>query len=376
MNFKSYLVGLVATFLICLSPFLVIYAFLIAAKEHYTVDRVVEHQSSFGGLYGTAIHNSEYAFKMEIFRRSQPRVIAIGSSRVLQVKGEFFKVHFANMGRVLLDAQSADRIFDRITAIYKPDVMIIGVDFWWFSGNYTAPDRGVADRGGWVDPSNVLKVLGWLRNGQLTVGQIFDTLDRSYSDIGAMAVLRRDGFDRFGARVRTSLATGKTPAVDREFRLSLTSLQVGRGNFPHGPKFDEGKWKILEDALVKIREAGIDVVVFLPPVAPAVLQEMMKEPGLNYVQELRARIARLPVPGFDFTGFKASECQFYDGVHAGVSVYARIMQKMAAAHPFLAEMINQDTLIRTIVRTTMRASDTRLDGIKAEIDFLGLGCAK
>lgn len=368
-----------AVFLTGSLPFILFYWFLISTHENFTTGRVVEFQAVNGGLYGTAIHNSEHAFKMEIYKRSKAQIVALGSSRVLQIRGEFFRIPFANLGRALLSAQQTESVLREIVNIRKPGLVIIGVDFWWFSKDYEPPDRGTLDSGGWVEPSNVIKVLHWFRDGKLTTSKFYDVLRNPQKNVGALAVLNDDGFDRFGARVRTSLANGKTPAPDRQFHLSLTALRTGQGNFPHAVKFDEKRWQSFVDALQFLKRQGISVIVMLPPIAAPVMKIMTQTPGLQYVDTLRFRLRKLPVPSYDFTDARSAgipNCEFYDAVHGGAIAYARLMRSMAKTDRKLSAALELDRLDDLIKNGAGRASSPELDGIRVETDFLGLGCPK
>ena len=242
VQYKTYLIALSATFLLGALPFVVFYWFLVAAGEHYKVDRVVAHQSKHGGLYGTAIHNSERSYKLAILEKTTPRIAVIGSSRVLQFRGEFFDSSFANLGRMLLSAQTARRTFSEVMKTGHPDILIVGVDYWWFSGGYTAPDRGSRDNGGWMEPASSVTVFRWLRDGKLKADRMVEVLMTRQRNIGVLAVLNQDGYDPYGARIRTSLATGKASSADARFGLSISAMETGRGNFPHGETFDETAW--------------------------------------------------------------------------------------------------------------------------------------
>ena len=58
--------------------------FLENAGELTAIEDVVARQQNEGGLYGTAIHPNDYAYKLALLAARQPEVVAIGSSRVLQ----------------------------------------------------------------------------------------------------------------------------------------------------------------------------------------------------------------------------------------------------------------------------------------------------
>lgn len=379
MNYRAYTYGLITTFLVGSIPFMLFYGFLLGSKEHLTVSQVVDAQSEKGGLYGTAIHNTEHAFKLEILKRTKPKVVAVGSSRVLQFRGELFNEPFANLGRTLLSARLASETFQQIINAHKPELIIVGVDFWWFSDNYAPPDRGPLEKGGWVEPSNVMKVLGWIKAGKLPAKQFFDALVRPANDMGALAIINKDGFDRFGARVRTSLVTGKTPSHDRQFNLSRVSMETGYGNFPHAPKLDEAAWNSLLEAIQILKNHQIEAIIVLPPIAARILDQMARTPGLQYAARIRTRLKSLTVPHFDFSDVRpldSSDCEFYDGVHGGTVTFARMLRQMAKNHQTLAKMINIESIDRTIETSAGRASSKDIDGIKNEVDFLALGCSK
>jgi hypothetical protein len=238
----------VLTYLALVSPLALVifanYLFLRGSGELLLAKDIASAQSANDVLYGTATNHNTYQYKLELYRKWKPDIVAVGSSRTLQLRGNFFNTPFVTMGGAMNSLKEGELLWEDMLRIHQSKVVLLGLDFWWFDESKPeGSDNHV------------------LRGGELHLSKLL-----------------------FPAE---SLLNGK---VDPAF--------------------------FLESA-----RRGIAVVVFMPPVAPSVLDEMKRAGGYSDLGTAIRKGLPADIPFFDFTDpavlGEASDCEFVDGTHGG-----------------------------------------------------------
>src|ERR1700722_4483896 len=94
-------------------------------------------------IVGLATRNSGYYYKQEMYRKIKPEILILGSSRVMQYRKEFFSRSMLNAGGAM---NSINEGFSFVTDSFNevaPKVLIMGLDYWWFSANYKATSQRI-----------------------------------------------------------------------------------------------------------------------------------------------------------------------------------------------------------------------------------------
>ena len=114
--------------------------FLWRMGETWPVTAVLVAQRTGGGIFQRAGEQSFALYKYKGFTLNRPRVLALGSSRVMQFRGEMFgegpyrsRVEFYNAGGMI---QSLDDLSAFVVLVDKSDgleVVILGIDMWWLN---------------------------------------------------------------------------------------------------------------------------------------------------------------------------------------------------------------------------------------------------
>lgn len=350
---------------------------LVAAGEYTDLADIAKSQQEKGGLYGSALHQRVFYYKQELYRLRKPAIAALGSSRVLQIRADSFKQPFVNLGS-MSDLDEAMEMARDTLITHKPELILIGVDFWWFH-----PDAGktmVERSPEYVTPEigDFIKLPLWIFNGKISLKDIAGIQGDKAHDFGISARTRGDGYAADGSWHYASTLSGATPPDDPEFAASLRKIGKGEKIFAHADKINMRQLKKLADLVTLYRSEGVSVIVFLPPVAPQVMQAMRDSQKYAYVDQLRMILQKMAEEGgfpfFDFhdpaaTGTTA--CEFIDGHHGGVIAYQRQLLAMALANPDLAPYVD---LAKTAwhVETFKGQADTA----SGEKDFLKIGCEK
>lgn len=354
--------------------------------------QVAARQSEDGGLYGTAIHDNVYAYKLALYGLRQPDVAVIGSSRVLQMGQGMFSAPFANLGRTVNYPGEAVAVVEDMLAIHVPHLVLLGLDPWWLNPRWEhAPTfESRARMGGDLDPEALMAPLRWLVDGRITWLLYRDLLEGSlpYREdglalYGIQAIVDRAGFRPDGSYYRGDVLTGRKPASDAGFADTLARVAGDAAQFRRGDSIAPERLDALRRAVAMLQQAGVTVVTFLAPVAPPVAAAMAGEgERFAYLEEARALLADLGAPhldAWDAARLGADACEFDDGFHQGEVADLRILLALAALPGRPLDGYVDPVRLRQLLDGNAGRAQVFLDGARpgeAETDFLALGCLK
>jgi hypothetical protein len=371
------------------------YAFLRQSYEFEPVDKVVRMQLQNGGLYLSAIHNTIYKYKLALYRTLKPRIVALGSSRVYQIRGRYFNVPFVNLGGAMQSFKQGERVLREMAATHKPEVILLGLDPWWF-GSYGQTLLGGDDQAGGDNyPTGdefrldlVFLPCQWLLERRVSFRNFGQTLlGHNYNPfpaIGVYAAVNRQGFYQDGSLYDYGKVLGLNKRDD-QVRFSGEQYLINRGMtiFTYDHAVIRQRWAEFVSLLKFARQENIQVITFLSPF-PARVVDWMSDLKDNYayLDELRATIPAVSLRHYDFFDpreFGSSDCEFLDGLHGGEITYVRMLREMgrdpaSGLGPYL-NWPEIDANIRQYSGKAMVPIHSFGPQYK-EIDFLELGCDK
>jgi hypothetical protein len=289
-------------------------------------------------LFGPAYSGPYRAYKLKATLAHQPDLLVLGTSRVLQFRGRFFKeperMYNAGSGvaypwqyREFLDALPADR---------QPSLLILGLDQWHFTGWYHLDDFERRDTPLLEPPPESLHLLqtNWRTIYDLTLaGRIPPSVVVSpYSrDIGWTAINTRNGFRRDG-----SYHYQRPPSweIERE-RWNPATLKVitppaGEGGI------SAARIDLVRDLLRVCFERHVHVVAILPPYSCRFHAWIAGRPEFDHVfqlfDELQPLFARYSFTLRDCADLKAlggSDAETRDFLHGSEKAYLRLLILLA-----------------------------------------------
>ncbi len=358
-----------------------LYLVLWRAGETASLEQIAARQLDQKGLYGTSIHDDTARYKLALYEAVKPDVIAIGSSRVMQFRGEAFSASFVNLGGTVKGLSHAVELLPHLFESHRPKVILFGIDFWWFN-EIRKPRSSWLERpaGRGVSARSLLHPIEWLAEGKMTFEELSQVaVEGDPKHFGLQAILRRDGFDRFGSYHYSSTITGAKPHFDAKFALILERVREGKHRFEWGDRVLQERWDRFLSVLAIADEAGIPVVLLLPPVAPTIADEMTALGNYGLLEDLKSRLSGLDRPYFDFHDTRslgAGDCAFIDGDHGGDILYAVMASRMETLTPELELDWVDEKLVEEIVESNparATAKQWRYSDLP-EVDFLQLGC--
>lgn len=343
---KRFLICFTIVLGLALAPFALIYIYCLRVGETLTVREVVSEQLATNSLYGSALHNPQNRYKIEMVRQVKPKVVAAGNSRSMQFHNKYFLPgSYVNAGGSIQSVEDILAFFEAIKHS-QPKVMIIVADWTWFNDNMSNSQILSASEAGAIKAHHVFKVINWIGSGRLDVAHVVNTILRGRNNIGITASTRGSGYNPYGyydyGASRIEMLEQRT-----EFSRALEAIERNNGSFVRTESFSFSKLSSFSSAIRTIELAGTTVLVVYPPISDAAHTAAGQISGLNYIYALREKLSALRAIRVDFlfpSSFGSNDCEFVDGSHGGEIAYARILKELAQESAELASWIDPDQI--------------------------------
>ncbi|MDP6342131.1 MAG: hypothetical protein QF491_01265, partial [Alphaproteobacteria bacterium] len=275
-RYAALYLGLVALFLVVFGAGLPALGglFLWRAGEFLPLAEIVARQQTDGDIYGSALHDDEFDYKLVLATTRRAEVMALGSSRILQLRQEFFSRSFTNAGRAMSSLREGEEYLAALAVASRPRLMILGVDPWWFNPRRPAyaPRR---PRSG-LNIGFLHLLADWLWQAKLGINDLWRVAIEGRQDndltrhpgIGVAAIIRATGYRADGSRDYGRRYTAQDPTFDDQgFANTLDRLAAADGPFEHGAKAAAARFVQFDGMLKRLRTSGITPVVILTPLA-------------------------------------------------------------------------------------------------------------
>ncbi len=311
--------------------------------------------------------------KIDVSSEIKPRVVALGSSRVMQFRGRMFNRlaphEFYNVGGGVRGFHEAiDCIDAMVAADAKPEMVILGVDWWWLQSHKTETDswKDFWDRHGGRALSNGKKKLQKQMAFFLDRIQLLQSAWRDpriheawfsgprrdpQTQRRLLGAHRQGGFRNDGS-YRYAQYIANPPPLESRRAEGFERFERGkyRGNGIHMSHLVD-----CESFLARCQRHGIQVIVILPPVDRLVLERFRASVHSKdfWAQAPRSLSGVCENHGAVFadlsdpTSLQAADEEFVDWFHGSDKLYGRIVNQLAnretTAH-ILAPYVDADKL--------------------------------
>jgi len=286
------------------------------------------------------------------------QVLILGSSRVLAFQAQLIDSpsHFYNFGIQGSYLDGSLSVLNALTAETMPDVIILGVDVFWFNANPNNETR--KDRPLTVQPLEFSKIL--------EISQFF-AQSLLKGDINWMMPLNRRNLTGDNTALGLSAqSSGRGFRVDGSFQSNTNLVEANRDrNIAEvyqtrsttlgGDSMADAGFVTLEQFLIRADDLGIEVIGFLPPYLPELYTFIQTGGQHGYFEPSRAQIKRIferhGVSLFDFSDiqqFGVGAEEMNDFVHPSGRLSARMFAIMAREIPSLHAYADPDRIERAI----------------------------
>jgi hypothetical protein len=303
-------------------------------------------QSSDNVLVGMAIQNIDAQMKFESTKIINPDILALGTSRVMQFRREYFNddVLFYNAGGVVANLV---QYIDFITALEQnPEYVIIGLDQYFFNENYAKLNQGHVIYTYNYDPIKiVVSVFRKILQKELLIYQSY-----AYNNnLGLTAKVHGDGFRKDGSyfynRIINEPDSDYSSKFVFPFEDTIKRIDVGNARFEYGEDIYRESVEQVILLLNECKKRKITVISFLPPFAPYINLKMEESGNYNYVKKIYATLYPIFEQfGYEFYDFTDSshlsdDTMYIDGFHGDDNVYHNILLNIKSNNSILAGYI-------------------------------------
>lgn len=358
MTWKVWFRRLVMVYMISIVVFVIMLQFLLyRANEHIFGEKAVEVQIKEDALYGSALLPGMVSHKLGIVKYQKPEIVALGSSRVMQFRKQFFiKENFYTMGGTSSSIDDVIFVNYEMKDSYPGKVIILGVDLWWLNPNFSHLrhedkifKKSILQQQSLVY-QRLLYEITFGDNEKLKTALLqpnileFDMIS-NHKTIGLMAATdgsgyRDDGSYQYGKYVKNPL-TSKISKGNRIFENNWV--------FEKAEDIDYVELAKLKNFISEIKAQGSQLIVFLPPLPEEIYNTVLEYDGhRDFLLKFEAAVRDLckdeDVDFYDFSNgawLDAPNEEFLDGFHGSERTYGKIMLKMAD-NPILAPYVNKE----------------------------------
>ncbi len=354
------MVGFFRKVIVLLLPFGLLLIFPITVQilsgEFLSPDVVIQKEfiEKKNVLYGPVYGDQTLYFKSEMAKRVAPEVLALGNSKILTMRSQFFNngVTFYNAGGVTPDI-ARFRNFLEVTGI-KPSIIIITVEPLHFDpltvvSTSTLPRSyeqvSFLRRLGEAVSRSWITVYGDYFQQKFTLLDLFHR-DRKEEAIGLNALVNKNGFRNdgslhYGKSYQNDLV--KQVKVDKAITFIDTKTNVQSKTF-----FGEPALLELEDFLEYCKERNITVIGYIPP-TPKVIEDAYKR-HTKYDYMFHTYEKTSPIfkkynfelyDFFSLAALGARDDEAIDEYHTNEKVMLRVMVKMSGKGTALSKVTSQ-----------------------------------
>jgi len=222
----------------------------------------------------------------------------------------------------------------------------------------------------------LIKPWVWLIEKKVTVKEFVYLLSQEHDSVGASAILREDGVDKYGTHYYTSMTRGVRKHEDYEFNKTLRSIEQNKKIYVPSDHISETRRDQLLEFFDYITSQGITLITVLPPMSDYAVKTMTEDGGYTYIPKLRDWLKTTGLEHYDYhnaSSLGSDDCEFVDGNHGGAILYMRMLNDMSEkTQSALSDYLDLDFIKKTIVEKKGYATYPT-DG---EIDFLNIGCLR
>ena len=355
---------------IFLTPIGLIFIFpvvvLFLSREYYPISKVVTNQTKKPEIvYGVVYSFLDRSYKKSLIVSRQPEVIALGSSRIMQLRQEFFiePNKFTNAGGGALGLDEMVKFIQKLPSDHKVKLIILELDQEIFKPS----SFGVQNE---AEKSNgILKWLStdWKRvyidhfYGKFSLKQLFKQ-SATTKNIGLNSLVNGNGFRADGSYQYGKMLSNPNHQSNLVTELSIVSsaIERDRGSFLYGDKISPTAISSLNDILKLAAERNIDVVGFLPPYPNQFYQQIARMDDVYQKnmtclpREIDYVFSQYHFNFYDFSDIKilgASDQEFVDPQHGTDKLFLRLAIYMAERDPLLSKYFDLERLNKTLRET-------------------------
>lgn len=282
----------------------------------------------------------------------QPKLMALGTSRVMQFECEFFKdgVFYNCGGGVYGNYDEYLNFLRNLT--FKPEIIVLGLDSWVFNDAWNkhceefAQFREIQESHGNFGFALFSIIKDWFSK-KWAIAE----LNAYPKNIGFNGRVKDKGFRIDGSHYYGDVYRYPELQTDYKFVNTLYRISTGTTRFEYGSQIDTETLIMLEELLKYCKDNNISVIGFVPPFAPSIYKTMRDSGNYDYFNGIAPACEELfKKYNFEFFDYadgavlNVSDDYFIDGFHGSEVVYGYITKDMTNKHSRLEKYVNKKRL--------------------------------
>ncbi len=319
-------------------------------------------------IYGAAYSNLPNNFRLVAMEISSPKIIALGSSRVLQFRSAFFKdsISFYTTGGVFKRLEQLRVFLESLPEESLPQSIILGLDQWWFNAQYDSmikiKNDLIYNKYSWIDNWNGIeywqKFYSDLWHGKIELKKIWAN---NYSDVeyfGISARMSGFGYRKDGSRAYGNIISEGTTIKSR-IASAIDSAKSNSGIFQWTNSIDKNSLNELRILLRFCKKHKIAITGFLPPIDVLVWSELKKQPAhfphfFNLYNQLFPIFRDYGFHVYDFSNpenYGSNTFEMVDAVHGSEKSFLKLYLELLRSDTYLNQY-SDSTFLKTELNKT------------------------
>lgn len=321
-------------------PVLLLWAFVLVL--YFVVGEQKAYRNDGGVEFVSFMDNSLLVdYKFDQATKEKHKILAIGTSRVLQFREEMFNYSFYNMGLMITSLYSVNQLLHQIPKSKLPEIIVLGIDQRNLNHHYQSVERSRSHM------PFAYKNLTWtkrlelftsaIKNNQF-IPLIVENYDRliSSEQAGLNAKLRLNGFRKDGSQYNgygMLLHYKNKTDYDWKFKTQMDRIEKQVMGYQSESSLEKGFVEDFKEIVKFTKDHNIHLVAFFPPYANSVWEAYNHKSDLSFIEEATKVFNELCDNNssffFDFTYMEnTGDGQYLDGFHGSEIVYHEILQHM------------------------------------------------
>lgn len=387
MSYKKFLYLFIGTLVCFIVFFYTILKYLSFLYENNTYEEIVKRQMKNNSIYGSALNENYYSYRLQMIREKKPEIVIIGTSRA----GLFRQIYFDKS--MIAATNSSNRpsemeaFIQQMLTFHIPKIVFLNLDPWWLLKSFPNYKNASYQEltGKDITQEKIKNIFKYLLIGKIPLSTKFlkeNFISNPYSNydsLGLRAINNSDGSFSDGSTFYASTIYGLGNFADIKFENTFYRLQQQMFPFYYAQTIESDRIKQLEHIQQILKDHNIHVITYIAPIAPTIyktIQNQYKD-QYSYLNAIDSYAKEKNIYNFfNPSTLNTTDCEFYDGFHGGDIAYARMLLKISQKDSFLKGYINTKKLQEIINTKQGRAFALEHKKGMKEIDFLQIGCQK
>lgn len=322
-------------------------------------------------LYGPAYGGFTKSLKVAATLSYKPEILAVGDSRILQIRKEFFNqdTKFYNAGLAVSNLPDFRTFLNFIPTSTQPKILIVDLNQQAFNETTYVP----FDQGGkklmspvnFNDQSNIF-ITNWTHiykhflEKKFSLSQVFYKKTPNVHLLGLEALIQLKGFRNDGSYYDGEYVLGRAPMPSEvNFQAAHQWITEGSNVFAYGEKISQPAVDEIAAFLGECHQRGIFVVGLLAPFPHQVYSQIKDSGKYGYFFQVPGTIKPLfDRYNFEFYDFSdlaslgAGDDEVNDAAHASEKAYLRMYLEMLHRGSVLNHYSNEEFLSQTLKAST------------------------